>query len=274
MYAHGTYANYKLGNCRCYPCCGAGSEYRMNRSRAIAYGTWQPFVDAEPVRQHVRHLRECGLGLRRISDLARTDNTQLRRLMNGVGQKPPIKRMRPAAAAAILAIEPTLDNLAAKTIVDATGPIRRIQALVTCGWTQRKLADRLTMTQRNFSTLMRGDHVTAAKARAIRALYDDLWNQVPPETTGPERAAAARARNHAKASGWVSPLAWDDDAIDDPTATPDLGEEAPRQVAVLEDYDELIGQGYTPNHAVERLGITRSYVDKARIRIQAKAVAA
>jgi len=42
---HGTYTRYKLEGCRCYPCAGAASDYRANRERAIAYGTWQPFVD-------------------------------------------------------------------------------------------------------------------------------------------------------------------------------------------------------------------------------------
>jgi transcriptional regulator with XRE-family HTH domain len=235
-YAHGTYAKYKLDNCRCYPCCGAGSEYRMNRSRAIAYGTWQPFVDAEPVRRHVQNLRECGLGLRRIAELAPVDMCALRRLMNGMKGRPPAQRLRPGIAQAILTVEPTLDNLASKTPIDAAGSHRRLQALVCVGWSQSKLADRLGMAIRNFCTLIRAERVTAGKAKQIRALYDELWDQAPPESAGPDRAAASRARNYAKARGWLPPMAWDDDLIDLPAT--ELKTELARRVQLMDD-DEV-----------------------------------
>ena len=233
MYEHGTYAKYKLDNCRCYPCCGAGSEYRMNRRRAIAYGTWQPFVDAEPVRVHVAYLRGCGLGLRRIAVLAGVDLSQLRSLMNGIGGKPPLRRMRPANAQAILAVEPTLENLAPKTVIDAAGSHRRLQALVCRGWSMSKLAARLGMTVRNFSTLMRTPRITAEKARQIRGLYDDMWDQAPPESTHHEKSAATLARNYAKTRKWLPPAAWDDDLIDLPSA--DLKEELERRIAQMDD---------------------------------------
>jgi transcriptional regulator with XRE-family HTH domain len=233
MYDHGTYAKYKLDNCRCYPCCGAGSAYRMNRSRAIAYGTWRPFVDAEPVRQHIQHLRGCGLGLRRIAELAGVDLCQLRRLTTGMRGRPPIARMRPANAQAIVTVEPTLDNIAPKTVIDAAGSHRRLQALVCLGWSQSKLADRLGMTIRNFSTLMRTPRITAGKARQIRALYDALWDQAPPEATHHEKSAASRARNYAAARKWLPPMAWDDDLIDLPAA--ELVAELKRRIDQMDD---------------------------------------
>jgi transcriptional regulator with XRE-family HTH domain len=233
MRTHGTYAKYKLDNCRCYPCCGAGSEYRMNRSRAIAYGTWQPFIDAEPVRRHVEYLRECGLGLRRIAELAKVDIGQLRRLTTGAGGKAPIKRIRPANAQAILSVEATLDNLAAKTVIDASGSHRRLQALVYLGWSMSKIADRLGMTVQNFSTLMRNERVTAEKARKIRALYDGMWDEAPPEATHHEKAAATLARRYARVRDWLPPMAWDEDLIDLPEA--ELQEELARRVAQMDE---------------------------------------
>lgn len=233
MYEHGTYAKYKLDNCRCYPCCGAGSAYRMNRSRAIAYGTWQPFVDAGPVRRHVEHLRECGLGLRRIAELAGLSLTQMRVLMNGLGAKAPSKRIRPTAAQAILGVEPTPDNLAPKTHIDAAGSHRRLQALVCVGWSQSKLAGRLGMSVGSFGTLMRTSRITVGKARQIRGIYDDLWDQAPPESTHHDKIAASRARNYAAAHGWLPPMAWDDELIDLPTA--EFAAELDRQIAQMDE---------------------------------------
>jgi hypothetical protein len=219
MREHGTYARYKLDNCRCYPCCGAGSEYRMNRSRAIAYGTWQPFVDAEPVRRHILYLREANIGTERLADLSNVNRRYLQRLVSGMPGGRQVKRVRPALAQRILTVEPTLENLAPSTLVSSLGSLRRLQALVVIGWSQNKLASKLRMGQRNFCRLMRSTHVTAATALRIRVLFDELWDQQPPAETGPQRCAIARARNHAAAAGWVSPLAWDED-LDDPRARP------------------------------------------------------
>ena len=231
----GTYAKYKLDNCRCYSCCFAGSEYKTNRRRAIAYGTWQPFVDAEPVRRHVEYLRECGLGLRRIAELAGVDYSNLCRLFYPMHGRPSAKRIRPGNAQALLAVEATLDNLASKTVIDVTGSHRRLQALVCVGWSQSKLAVRLGMTQRNFNTLMRRERVTAEKARRIRAVYDELWDQVPLETTQHEKAAASRARNYAKARKWLPPIAWDEEHLDLPDA--ELKVELQRLVAQMDDVE-------------------------------------
>jgi hypothetical protein len=38
-----------------------------------------------------------------------------------------------------------------------------------------------------------------------------------------ERISVSRTINRAKAAGWASPLAWDDDTIDDPTARSNRG---------------------------------------------------
>ena len=58
---HG-YARYKLDGCRCYTCGYARSEYEAMRTRAILYGTWEPLIDAQPVRDHIKMLSEAGIG--------------------------------------------------------------------------------------------------------------------------------------------------------------------------------------------------------------------
>src|SRR6266536_5240977 len=57
---HGTRAGYR-GGCRCEPCRRADREYARRRYRLKAYGQWQPFTDAAPVREHVRRLMSLGI---------------------------------------------------------------------------------------------------------------------------------------------------------------------------------------------------------------------
>ncbi|GIH95329.1 hypothetical protein ACFFMN_23490 [Planobispora siamensis] len=232
---HGTYACYQLDGCRCYPCAAAKSAYAINRERAIAYGTWAPFVGAEPVRQHIAALREFGIGLRIIAQAAGIQRKTLNVIVNGRADRgtPPPARIRPRTATAILAVEPTFDLLGAKTIIDAAGTVRRLQALVTCGWSQAKLAERIGWTPSNIGTLMKAERVTVATARLVRGLYADLWDVAPPEGNPRDRGAASRARTYAAALNWLRPAAWDDDMIDLPPAA--LKEEIARQVALMDD---------------------------------------
>lgn len=232
---HGTYARYRLDGCRCYPCAAACSEYRLNRERAIAYGTWNPWTPAEPVRQHIRALQEFGIGLRRIAEAAEVDRKRLQAVLSGRTERGtgPQDKLRPAIAAAILAVEPSLDLLGDKTVIDASGLRRRLQALVTIGWSQAKLAERVGWTPNNFTILMRQSQTIAGTARKVWALYDELWNQAPPEDTHRDKIAASRARNYAKARGWLPPMAWDDDLIDVPDS--ELKAELVRRVESMDD---------------------------------------
>lgn len=219
---HGTYVKYKLDACRCYPCCFADSEYRRNRERAIAYGTWQPYVDAEPVRVHVRSLMQFGIGWKRIAALSGVPTGVLTKLLYGHPQRnmPPSKQMRPKNAAALLAVEPILKNLGAATAIDGTGTRRRLQALVANGWPQAQLANRLGMLPGNFGGVLTREQVTVKTARAVTAIYDELW-RADPADQGVHLQGISRARNQAKASQWAPVGAWDDDTIDDPAAAPD-----------------------------------------------------
>lgn len=145
--------------------------------------------------------------------------------------------------------------------IPAAGSHRRIQALMWNGWSLGQLAARLGCHRRPLLTKMTRDQITPASAAAIRALYDELWDQPPPETTRHERAAATRIRRHARARGWVPPQAWDDDEIDDPAATPvpgwDRDGTMTRRYGVLaEDAAWLLEDGKDELWVVaERLGV-------------------
>lgn len=98
--------------------------------------------------------------------------------------------------------------------VDATGTRRRVQALACLGWSAAELSRSLGRNRSYLAKAIDRDRVHPTTAAAVEALYDRLsmtWCTTP---------TAARTAATARAAGWVPPLAWDEGAIDDPTATP------------------------------------------------------
>lgn len=237
MRAHGTLTRAKADGCPCDQCGATVRAYENQRSRLIAYGQWEPYVDAEPVRAHIRRLGELGISAAQVAALAGVHRSVINGLLYGRGLgTTPSKRVRPATAAAILAVEATADDLPARALVDGTGTRRRLQALTACGWPLGVLAARLELTRSHMAELTSGTgQVRAGTARAVRGLYAKLWDQPPPEGDRWQRAAAKRTRTLARKHGWAPPMAWDDELIDLPDA--DLAAEIARRVAAMDDDD-------------------------------------
>jgi hypothetical protein len=285
---HGTRARYVWGpdvndqpgsGCRCAGpegCVAANAAAEAHRKRMIAYGRWQPFVDAGPVREHVRALGAAGIGHRRAAKLAGVPSSVVCRLLyGGPGARPPARRLRPEAASKILAVSPSPTLLGNCALVGGTGVCRRLQALIAGGRSQASLAARLGMLGSNFGALLHDrDQVTAGTARAVRALYDELWDVPPDESTPWARGSVTRARAYAASRGWPPPAAWDDDLIDDPDAPQPEGWKRPKRMSasdLLEDAAELLAAGYTRELAAERLGLTRDALARAIARAKAAA---
>ncbi len=218
--SHGNRRGY-LDGCRCRPCTDAQTAYNTRRMRLIAYGQWKPYVDAQPVREHVLALVEQGLSWKRTADLAGVSYSTVSKLLFGKPGRKPSVQVRPATAEAILAVRASLDARTFGSRVDATGTRRRIQALVANGWSLHKLAAELDMTPGNLHSSITRPQVWASTARKVRDLYERRWNATPPADTPDERGAITRSINRARAHGWLPPMAWDDEDLDDPAAIPD-----------------------------------------------------
>lgn len=154
--------------------------------------------------------------------------------------------------------------LGRQRMVDATGTVRRIRALHALGYSRLDLATRLGMFENNLPRIGRSGVVYRVVAEKVTALYDEL-SMIP----GP----SARAVAHAARKGWVPPLAWDDDSIDDPAARPYV---APRRglrdgwdEARWADVEHLRGFGYTDDQIAARLGIEPDSLRKAIARAAA-----
>jgi hypothetical protein len=116
---------------------------------------------------------------------------------------------------------------------DSAGSARRLQALIAIGHCQNRLASLLrhfgmSESESDIARLVMppgGMRVTVSRGMhdAICRLYDDLWDQAPPEDSPAERAASAVARALARQHDWPTPAALDDDLIDDPAYQPEGG---------------------------------------------------
>lgn len=257
----------KSYRCRRPECLARDRDYMRTRSRLLAYGRWQPYVDAEPVRAHVRMLMSHSIGLQRVRALAGIPNGTMSKLLYGDYSRglKPSKRVRVRTADKLLAVKASLDAVAPCALVDATGTRRRLQALVAVGWPQIELARRLGVDKITVNEQVNHKVATAygSTARSVRDLYDQLWN-VAPASRGIAQRWIDESRALAKANDWVPSGAWDDDYIDSPAAQPDLGERIDRYTAIAEDAHWLIDtQGYTRAQAAHRLGVTGRHLERA-----------
>lgn len=227
---HGTSTAYVVDRCRCRACRDANTAAAAERNRAKLYGRWDALVDATPAREHLQSLMAQGMGPKRIVEVSGIGHGSISAILYGKPMRdpkqarPPRKRISRDLHERIMAVR--LD-LAPSVRVDSIGTVRRLRALVAIGWSQSKLARRLGMHPANFGAMLRARQVHQRTAQAVKALYEELWDQPPPTGTGYERAAAARAKAYAAEHGWPPPMAWDDDRIDDRTArTPRSGRAA------------------------------------------------
>ena len=217
QHRHGTRAAYVKDRCRCPTCTAANTAASRTATRERLYGRWQPYVDAGPVREHIRSLRAAGIGVERIADLAGISVSHIRELA-GLGRSdgPGTRRVRPSTATRVLGLTISDASRAPRSRVVATGTRRRLQALIAIGWPTQLLAAQLGRRPSSLYRSMNGASVTAGTAHDVASLYERLSNTAPPRATGKQRAAADAAHAHAAARGWLPPLAWDD--IDaDPT---------------------------------------------------------
>lgn len=225
--------------------------------RRSLYGYRCSFVDAEPVRLHVKNLIAAGVGTNRIAKLSSLKRNTVRFLMYGRPDRGsgPSKRVSTKTANAILAIPipQSAHHLAADHCpVDSTGTRRRLQSLVAFGYTRRYLAERIGMTPTSLSRLINSDlAVRAVNARQIEKLYTEL-EAIPGPST--------QARKDGIRNGWPVPALWDDD-IDLPEAAP--VEDSSVEVTYCELYEEMRSLGYSPREVIRRYPV--QYRDRAQV---------
>jgi hypothetical protein len=220
-------------------------------------------VPSGPVVAHLEQLVAAGATRTGIAEAAGISKTGVCRILRG--DQPTVRRV---VARALLAVD-----LAAivhrdrdRGFVPSIGSRRRVQALMAIGWRHQDMNAWLranapqTGHRSNLILSKPGDLLERRTADAVRALYDALWS-----TPGP--SASTRARSAAK--GWVPPLAWDDDTIDDPAVRPagvdDLTGRRGRD-QLVDEAEDLADMGEHLATAAHRLGITADNLERTLYR--------
>lgn len=134
-------------------------------------------------------------------------------------------------------------------IIPAVGSRRRIEALMTLGWSLPRLAEQLGISHSVLWHKLGQSKITPPVAKRIAELYDRLWDQRPTPANGAEACGITKTVNRAKRLRYAPPLAWDDDTIDDPDTQPQHRVTAPSHQHV----DEIA--------VAERRPTTRAEVD-------------
>lgn len=144
--------------------------------------------------------------------------------------------------------------------VGPAGPSRRLQALAWMGWSLHDVAGQTGVAESSLAVIRRGrrGQTSARAAAAIAEAYDRVCM-----TPGPSPSTAVYARTQ----GWVGPLAWDEDDIDEPGASPqgvaDHGKGWRARINV-EDVEELLEEWptVTTRQLAERFGVGPTAVHK------------
>jgi hypothetical protein len=112
------------------------------------------------------------------------------------------------------------------------GTVRRLQALRAIGYSDLELGAFLGASRQAVRSLRHSEspRIMASTAWRVAAMFEALSAHPKAGTS------ATRARMDAARRGWLPPLAWDDESIDDPAAAPAVASARRRvfdEVAVL-----------------------------------------
>lgn len=254
------YTGYK---CRRPECVKRYNTWQNNRLHAKAAGTWQPFIDATPVREHLLKLHAAGITPYRVEALSGLDWKSVRLFTQPiVAEGRGITRhTTPEIAAKILAIE-IAPHLPGR--VDPTGTRRRIQALSAIGWPLKELGPHVGIQPENVRRILtRGKQVYGTTAQSTIDGYERLRND-RPRKHGVSKIGVARALRHSQQRKWAPPKYWDQHpgAIDDPHFEPMY--RVTRREIIAQDANLIMRTTGLDRHAAAaRLGVDKSYVDHA-----------
>jgi hypothetical protein len=124
------------------------------------------------------------------------------------------------------------------------GARRRLQALMVIGYRHSDISAKLGF---NSALVLNqaGNWISRRKHDKVKDVYGQLWNRPGP---------SARTRGRAASLGYLPPLAWDDESIDDPSAEPETGDTTKKGEALVEDVEFLVRNGASAEEIEHRTG--------------------
>lgn len=218
--------------------------YRQYEQRKRGH---RPRVPAQLPLAHVHRCLDADMSRQQIATAAGVAVSTIDRLVRGDSTM-----VRDQIARRILAVRP-------RRPVTPIGLTRRVRALAAIGWSVTQIAESAGCNIDTIKDYRKGGGLQVkVSALCIIDAYNSLSMCTPPNRTRYERTSVSGTRNRAARAGWAPPLAWDDESIDDPGATPDLGE-AERGFDI-DEWLMLVRCGVDPATASERCGVTLNAV--------------
>jgi len=253
------YTDYR---CRRPACVERYNVRNRERLQARRLGTYDRLIDAEPARRHILRLQHAGMSCAAVAVAAGLTTQSILEFVRPIPSQGRGRRQRttPTTEAKILAV--TLGDRTTGRI-DATGTLRRVQALAALGWPTRHIAVHAGLQAANAHHLEGRARVYVATANAIAKTYDELRRK-RPEKHGVTKSHAQRARNRAALAHWAPPKYWDDPdhPIDDAGFEPDYGVTRRQQIADDARWLMTVG-GLNKEQVALRLRRSASYVNEA-----------
>ena len=181
--------------------------WEVGYARDRAHGR-RRYVPATDTRAKLQELVDAHVPVRAIARASGLSHTAVTQIIDGRHEQ--VQRQT-ATRIATLTPNDVYDQACGN--VPNVGAVRRVQALMALGWRKADLeAEGVPSGQ--LVTRSR-DLINVQGWRQVRDVYDRLSMTPGPSQTTRDRAAAR---------GYFPPLAWDDETIDDPRATPERGD--------------------------------------------------
>ncbi|MFB7244586.1 hypothetical protein ACFCYX_19260 [Streptomyces populi] len=259
---HRTLTCYTDYRCRLPECVERYREWDRARYRAKANGEPAKYIAAEPVRRHLTKLYATGITIHAVAATTGLTYLAVRSFTHHEygNRRPRRRRCTPETAAKILAVNEGNINTGR---IDATGTVRRLQALVAAGWPLERIGPHAGLSAENLHALTKRNQVLAGTARQVAEAYELLLHR-RPANHGIDKRNISRARRRAAANRWPDPAYWATrmDVIDDPDFEPLYG--VTRREQIAQDANWVMRTaGLDRQAAAARLGIHKSYLDHA-----------
>ncbi|MFJ7999031.1 hypothetical protein ACIQ7D_18050 [Streptomyces sp. NPDC096310] len=209
---HGTPARYQgprrhnqWAPCRCEDCRTAMRRAEKLRALHRQRGR-NGFQNRTAVTNHLRTLLDHGWSGQQVATAAHISRKTVWNILNS-----DLPTVRHDTAQAILSLTPTERP---DGMVPAIGAKRRVHALAAMGWPIAWTATQIDMSYTGLRD------VSAGRTKSIqRTYYTAICNLYRTHAMRPGPSEAAR--RIASTKGWATAVAWDEEAIDNPAATPE-----------------------------------------------------
>ncbi|GAA0200286.1 hypothetical protein GCM10009526_23670 [Glutamicibacter creatinolyticus] len=265
---HGDLTMYLRHACRCAECKEATRQYSQSYTNLKRLGKFRNRKHpVNPVRDRLLELRD-EIGLSYTSQLTGISRRTLDGIIDGkLNNGNPRRSVSEPTYRKIMFLQvPPYMERPDNQLVPAAGTIRRIQALMACGYSAKHLGRVLGVTGRRVSLYFEQPTVKAGTARTIRDVYEKYWNVPPAASSYYERGGITRTLNAARRNGWKPPMFWDDDRIDDPTYTPVVPEIGDRRAVnrqlFIQEVEHLASMGDRLEAIAQRFDMSPGAVEK------------